>query len=144
MSKDVMQQPFEIEIDVIESDIDLLGHVNNVVYLRWVQDAAVAHWTAGATKEEQENIFWVVTRHEIDYKRSAIQSDTIIAKTWIGSAEKWSFERFTELRRKSDQKILAKARTLWCPINSQNRRPITLTDKHYKRFSTNFNISIKR
>ncbi len=133
-----MHQPYEIEINVLESDIDLLGHVNNVVYLRWVQDAALAHWTAGASKEEQESIYWVVTRHEIDYKRSAMKGDTIIAKTWIGSAEKWSFERLTELRRKSDNKVLANARTFWCPINSISRRPINLTDEHYRRFSTNF------
>lgn len=133
-----MHQPYQIEINVLESDIDLLGHVNNVVYLRWVQDAAVAHWTAGASKEEQESIYWVVTRHEIDYKRSAMKGDKIIAKTWIGSAEKWSFERLTELRRKSDNKVLANARTFWCPINSKSRRPITLTDEHYRRFSTNF------
>lgn len=137
MSLDLMHQPFEIEITVLDSDIDLLGHVNNVVYLRWVQDAAVAHWRAGATQEEQKNILWVVTRHEIDYKRSAMRNDTIIAKTWIGAAERRSFERFTQLKRKKDNKVLAQARTLWCPINFVTKRPIEPTKEHYLRFSVN-------
>lgn len=137
MSLDLMHQPFEIEITVLDSDIDLLGHVNNVVYLRWVQDAAVAHWRAGATQEEQKNILWVVTRHEIDYKRSAMRNDTIIAKTWIGAAERRSFERFTQLKRKNDNKVLAQARTLWCPINFVTKRPIEPTKEHYLRFSVN-------
>jgi len=52
----------------------MLGHVNNVVFLRWVQDAAVAHWFAKATQEDQESLFWVVLRHEIDHKHPAYLS----------------------------------------------------------------------
>jgi len=139
MNSDILHQPYEIMIRVVDSDIDQLGHVNNVVYLRWVQDAAIAHWTAGATKEEQESILWVVTRHEIDYKRSAMRDDTILAKTWVGAAEKRSFERLTELRRKSDNKVLTNARTFWCPIDITTKRPISPTEEHYRRFSVNFN-----
>lgn len=139
MNSDIIHQPYEITIRVVDSDIDQLGHVNNVVYLRWVQDAAIAHWTAGATKEEQGSILWVVTRHEIDYKRSAMRDDTILAKTWVGAAEKRSFERLTELRRNSDNKVLANARTFWCPIDITTKRPISPTEEHYRRFSVNFN-----
>ena len=52
MTTEPTHLPYEIELDVMPADIDQLGHVNNVVYLRWVQDAAVAHWTAVATEQE--------------------------------------------------------------------------------------------
>ncbi|MGP8243941.1 MAG: acyl-CoA thioesterase [Bryobacteraceae bacterium] len=54
--------PFELTIPVEPADIDALGHVNNVAYLRWVQDAAVAHWRAIASAEDQARLLWVVVR----------------------------------------------------------------------------------
>ncbi len=83
--------PYEIERSVEPADIDQLGHVNNVVYLRWVQDAAVAHWVAAASEAEQRSYLWVVTRHEIDYKRPAFAGDTIVARTWVGTASRFAF-----------------------------------------------------
>ncbi len=118
---------YELEIAVEPSDIDQLGHVNNVTYVRWVQDAATAHWTARATAEDQERILWVVVRHEIDYKQSAQLSDKILARTWVGSATRATFERFTEFRRAADSTLLAKARTLWCPIDAQTHRPVRVS-----------------
>jgi acyl-CoA thioester hydrolase len=53
-------EPFEKDIDIVEADIDMLGHVNNVVYLRWVQEMAIAHWTRIATAAEQRELMWVV------------------------------------------------------------------------------------
>jgi len=128
---------FELEIKVGPKDIDLLGHVNNVVYLRYVQEAAVAHWTTVASPEDQRNYFWVVTRHEIDYKRPAFERDTIIARTWVGKAEGGIFERHTELCRKEDGKLFALARTLWCPIDPLTMRPVEVSESVYVRFSTN-------
>ena len=95
-----------------------LGHVNNVVYVRWVQDVAVAHWRAVASAADQEKLLWIVVRHEIDYKQAAHLGDTILARTWIGVATRIKFERHTELRRASDGVVLAKARTIWCPIDA--------------------------
>jgi acyl-CoA thioester hydrolase len=126
----------EIEIAVEPADIDRLGHVNNVTYVRWVQDAAVAHWTARAPREEQERLLWVVLRHEIDYKLSAQLGDTIQARTWVGVSTRVTFERFTELRRAADGALLAKARTLWCPIDPQTRRPVVVGAALREMFST--------
>lgn len=108
--------PFEHPIAVQQADIDELGHVNNVVYLRWVQEAAIAHWTAAATAEDQARVSWIALRHEIDYKAPALPGDAIIARTWVGAAEGHKFERLTEILRAADGKVLAKARTLWCPV----------------------------
>jgi acyl-CoA thioester hydrolase len=82
---------FEMTIAVEPSDIDGLGHVNNVVYVRWVQDVAVAHWRAAAPHAEQEKLRWVVLRHEIDYKQAARLGDRIVARTWVGTATRIKF-----------------------------------------------------
>lgn len=122
-----MSQPkevYELAIAVESADIDQLGHVNNVVYLRWVQDVAVAHWTARASREIQEQVWWVVARHEIDYRQPAQLGDTIHARTWVGAMTRSTSERFTELRRAADGVLLAQARTVWCAIDPQTRRPM--------------------
>ena len=97
------RSPFELTILVEPADIDELGHVNNVAYLRWVQDVAVAHWRAAADVEDQAKLRWVVVRHEIDYKHPAHLGDGIVARTWVGIASRIRFERHTELLRASDR-----------------------------------------
>jgi acyl-CoA thioester hydrolase len=126
---------FELAIKVQEADIDQLGHVNNVVYLRWVQDAAVAHWRATATPAQQAALIWVVVRHEIDYAHAARQGDDVVAQTWVGIATKRTFERHTEIRRAQDQTLLARACTLWCPINARTGRPARVDADVRARFS---------
>ncbi len=119
----IAPEPFEIPIAIQSADVDGMRHVNNVVYLRWVQDAAVAHWRAIAPPADQEAIAWVVVRHEIDYKYPAFPSDSIIARTWVGAATRLRFERHTEILRAADRRVLARARTIWCPVNPQTGRP---------------------
>jgi acyl-CoA thioester hydrolase len=130
-----LPERFELAIAVESTDIDLLGHVNNVIYLRWVQDVAVAHWRAAATAEQQAAILWVVVRHEIDYKRSARLGDDVIACTWVGEAGARDFERFTDILRARDRKLLAHARTLWCPLDARSGRPIVVGPDVRERFS---------
>ncbi len=129
-------QTYEITIRVLPSDIDELGHVNNIVYLHWVQEAAIAHWQALAPLEHQKKILWVVLRHEIDYKAPALEKEEIIAKTWIGGAKRLSFERNTEILRKEDRKLLAKALTIWCPINAETGRPQRVSQEIRELFSS--------
>jgi acyl-CoA thioester hydrolase len=131
-----MTDVFEIPIAVREEDIDQLGHVNNVVYLRWVQEAATAHWNVLASDEERARLLWVVIRHEIDYKRAAMLGDSIVARTWVGLAEGLAFERHTEIVRSADGKLLARARTLWCPVDAKNLRPVEPGAEVRARFST--------
>jgi acyl-CoA thioester hydrolase len=112
------QERFTLRLRVEPGDVDELGHVNNVVYVRWVQDIAVAHWRAAATPEQQAALVWVVVRHEIDYKRPALPQDGILLRTWVGAASRRTFERHTEILRASDETLLARARTLWCPLDA--------------------------
>jgi acyl-CoA thioester hydrolase len=111
-------------IAVEPADIDGLSHVNNVVYLRWVQDIAVAHWRAVASTADQEKYLWIIVRHEIDYKQPARLGDVILAKTWVGAATRIKFDRHTEMRRASDGVLLAKARTVWCPIDARTGKVV--------------------
>lgn len=127
---------YEFVIPVEPADIDRLGHVNNIVYLRWVQDAAVAHWEARASVESQAAVAWVAVRHEIDYKAPAFLGDEILVRTWVGSATAITFERHTEMLRVSDQKLLSRARTLWCPINRETGRPQRVSAELRAQFST--------
>jgi len=127
---------FEMTVSVLRGDIDEQNHVNNTVYLRWVQEVATAHWRAVASPQARGNIGWVVLRHEIDYKTPATLKDKIILRTWVGKATRLTFERFTEVRRNSDGQLLSKARTLWCPINAQTAGPIRVPPEVRAQFST--------
>jgi acyl-CoA thioester hydrolase len=127
---------FEMTVSVLPADIDEQNHVNNTVYLRWVQDVATAHWQAVASPEAQTSIGWVVLRHEIDYKTPAAFGDKIVLRTWVGKASRLTFERFTEIRRNGDLQALSNARTLWCPINAQTGRPIRVPAEVRAQFST--------
>ena len=129
------KEPFELLIPVRPDDIDELNHVSNIVYVRWIQDAAVAHWFGQASEEHKEKIAWLVARHEIDYKRSAGPNDTIIARTWVGKAIQNFFERHTEMFRQSDMKMLAKARSLWRPVDKETLKPIHVGPEIYEQWS---------
>ena len=120
---------FVLPIVVEPEDIDELDHVNNVVYLRWAQDAAIAHWDAVAAQDLRKRVHWVVTKHEIEYRQPARFGDTVLVATWIGAIRRTFCERFTETRRQSDGKVLAKTRSWWCLIDSAAGSPITISDE---------------
>jgi acyl-CoA thioester hydrolase len=128
-------EAFELTVPVLAADIDELGHVNNTVYLRWVQDAATAHWQAIASAEDQAAIVWVVMRHEIDYKAPAFADDEVLLRTWVGTASRLTFERHTEICRARDRQLLSQARTLWCPISTATGRPTRVPPEVRERFS---------
>ena len=122
-------------VSVLPEDIDDQNHVNNTVYLRWVQEVASVHWRAVASENAQESIGWVVLRHEIDYKAPACVDNEVVLRTWVGKATRLTFERFTEIRRRGDGQLLSQARTLWCPINSQSGRPVRVPAEVRTQFS---------
>ena len=126
--------PFEQMVKVDASDLDELNHVNNVVYLRWVQDIATAHWTSIAPRNALDTVAWVARRHEIDYLSAAVLGDELVLRTWVGAAEGLTFERLTEIRR-VDGRVIAKARTLWVPIDRRTGRPHRVSEEVRALFS---------
>ena len=116
---------FSHSFRVSAEDIDLQGHVNNVAYVKWIQDIAVAHWFSVTTEEIREKYTWVVLRHEIDYKKQAFENEEVIAVTWVGEPTRISWERFTEINRCED--LLVKARSVWCLLDHVKKKPIRIT-----------------
>ena len=130
-----MVDAFELPMSVEPADIDALGHVNNVVYLRWVQEAAVAHWFSLAPAADRDQVRWLVLRHEIDYKHPARPGEAIVARTWVGQASRVRFERHTEILRAADRALRAKALTVWCPIDPRTGRPVAVSAEVRALFS---------
>ncbi|GAC1573372.1 MAG: thioesterase family protein [Sphingomicrobium sp.] len=115
---------FMREITATHADIDELGHVNNAVWVAWIQDVAVAHWDALADAAHRDTYFWVVIRHEIDYLRALLPSETVMARTWVGEAPKGArFDRHMEFIG-ADGKVRVRATTVWAIIDKAAGRPI--------------------
>lgn len=118
-----MNTVFTHTITVAPGDIDDMNHVNNVIYLRWVQDAAAAHWDAGATEEMKRKYAWVVLRHEIDYKSPAKLGDSVMAQTWVSSMGGVRSVRHVKLSHAETGVVLAEAVTTWCLLDSGTQKP---------------------
>ena len=88
-----------------------------------MNDVAVAHWQAAASADARATIAWVALRHEIDYLGAALLGDEILLRTWVGPADGLLFERNTEVRRAADDRVLARVRTRWCPVDATTGRP---------------------
>jgi acyl-CoA thioester hydrolase len=125
--------PFTLAVRVGPDDIDALRHVNNVAFLRYVQDAAAAHWLALAPAEWHATIAWVVRRHEIEYLRPAFEGDDLTVATWVGEPTAATWERFTEVRRGGD--VLVSARTVWVQVDAATGRPRRIDPRMTERFA---------
>lgn len=123
MTPPVDRTPFAIAVTAVAADIDELGHVNNTVYLRWVQDVATAHWRATARPEDVDRYVWVVTRHEIDYLRATLPGETVTVTTWVGTPKGARFDRFVEIGG-ADGKVRVRAATVWALIDRATGRAI--------------------
>jgi acyl-CoA thioester hydrolase len=119
---------FTATFDPQPDDIDINGHVNNVVYLRWVQDIAIAHWTSFAPAAEAGRWAWIVLRHEVDYRRALKLGETALARTWVADAPVGPrFDRFVRIDG-PDGAMCAQARTVWCLIDAASGRPKRVPD----------------
>ncbi|MDO9489670.1 MAG: thioesterase family protein [Sphingomonadaceae bacterium] len=116
---------FELTIEPRAEDIDELGHVNNAVYVRWIQDMATSHWRAVARAEDVDRYVWVVTRHEIDYRRASRLGETLTARTWVGTPQGARFDRFVEIVG-TDGSLRVSARTVWALVELATMRPMRI------------------
>ena len=116
-------------------DIDELGHVNNAVWVRWIQDVAVEHWIALATPEQHAAYVWVITRHEIDYRGNVVAGETVTAETWVDDAPKGA--RFDRLMRfvGADGRTKVDARTTWALLDRQSGRLLRVPAEVVERFT---------
>ena len=115
---------FEHRITAKPEHIDELGHVNNAVWVQWIQEVALAHWYSIADPAHQDDYIWVVVRHEIDYLRAVEVGETVTGRTWVGEAPKGArFDRHMEFVGE-DGKARVRARTTWAIIDKAAGRPI--------------------
>lgn len=117
-----MAEPFIQPITISPADIDELGHVNNTVYLRWVQEVAIAHWRAFASAELVSSYVWVVRRHEIDYRAPLMLGDEAIARTWVAETPQGAqWRRWVEIG-KPGAPPAASVASDWVLLDAQTRR----------------------
>ena len=126
---------FEIHIIVTQDDLDNLNHVNNVRYVQWVQDVAEQHWNEKATKTILSEYFWVLLKHQIEYKNPAVLGDVIILKTYITESGGATCVRKVDIYNKNTDKLLASSETTWCLVSQKNMRPSRITDEIKTLFS---------
>ena len=114
--------PFTRIFTAQPDDIDELGHVNNAVWVQWIQDMATSHWQAVAAPEHIAAYFWVVTRHEIDYRGNVGPGESVTANTWIESEPKGAqFDRRVDFVDAAG-KVIVQANTTWAMIDKATGR----------------------
>ncbi len=114
--------------------IDQLDHVNNVVYVQWIQDAAVSHWNSVAPENIKDKYVWVIVRHEIDYNHPAKLDQELLINTHVLNAKGVSSVRKVKIYRKTDMKLLVESQTTWCMMDSRSFRPTRITDEVKRLF----------
>ncbi|MBI2332459.1 MAG: acyl-CoA thioesterase [Chloroflexi bacterium] len=111
-------------ITIPSSAIDENGHVNNVVYVQWMQDIAVEHYASlGGVEAQGPDATWVVRQHSIEYLQQAFAGEEIEIRTWVEGIRKVRSMRKYEFVRKNDGKILVKGETDWVFMDTKTGRP---------------------
>ena len=114
---------------VADDDIDINQHVNNIAYLRWMQDVATSH--SAAQGWELERYFaagagWFVRSHFIEYLRPAFAGDALRLHTWVGGMSTRSSTRHYLVAREADGAVLAEAKTVWVFVDFRSGRPVSI------------------
>jgi acyl-CoA thioester hydrolase len=117
--------------------IDELGHVNNAVWVQWIQAVATGHWQAVAPPEHQAAYIWVVVRHEIDYLRALGPGESVTARTWVADAPQGAkFDRYMEFTA-ADGRVHVRAKTSWALLDKASGRPLRVTAEVIAPFLAN-------
>jgi acyl-CoA thioester hydrolase len=121
-----MPDVYHHRLRVSPAEIDAQGHANNVAYLHWMQEAALAHsdvqgWPREAYKTLGSG--WVVRTHSIEYLRPAFEGEEIVVRTWVSNLKRATSLRKYEIRRGSDGKVLAAAQTDWVFVSYATGTP---------------------
>ena len=128
---------FRHELTVPESAVDMNGHVNNVVYVQWMQDVAVLHSeaTGGTRAMHTAGGTWVVRSHTIEYLSPAFADEEVAALTWVVNFRRVRSIRRHKFFRKSDNTLLARGETEWVFVDTESGRPRMIPDEVMQLFS---------
>jgi acyl-CoA thioester hydrolase len=125
-----MKDIFELKLKVTSADIDDLNHVNNVVYVQWMDKVAFEHWEFLTQNNPLPQYIWVVLKHEIEYLKQAILGDEIVVKTWVGETKGFKSERLMEFYK--NNQLLVKAKTVWGMLDVKNYKPSRIRENVLK------------
>lgn len=117
------REVYVVPLEIRPEHIDENGHVNNVVYVGWLQDVGTAHWSARFDEETRTKWSWVALRHEIDYLRPIMPDATgIVARTWVGDPQGPRFNRYVRIED-AEGRVCAQGISEWCLVDSLTMRP---------------------
>jgi acyl-CoA thioester hydrolase len=123
---------FRHPVAIQPDDIDHMGHVNNGVYLKWVQDAVVDYWTSVAPPDAVARHLWVALKHEISYFRPTFLQDSVVAEVIAEKVEGARAYFRTILRR--GEEVLSEIQSCWCCLDAATQRPVRLAQEITGRF----------
>ena len=131
-SSDMVSEAYHHPIGIHAEDIDHMGHVNNSVYLKWVQEAVVRYWEKVAPPEAVARHLWIALSHEINYRRPTFLDDLVVADV---IAEKVDGARafFTTVIKRGEE-VLAEVKSTWCCLDAASRKPARLAREIAQRF----------
>lgn len=124
--------PYHHPIGILPDDIDHMGHVNNSVYLKWVQEAVVRYWESLAPPEAVARHLWVALSHEIKYRRPAFLDDLVVADVIAEKVEGARAAFTTFIMRGED--VIAEVKSSWCCLDAVSKRPARLARDIIARF----------
>lgn len=125
---------FVVPLEVRPEHIDANGHVNNVVYVGWLQEAGTAHWNARFDEDTRARWSWVALRHEIDYLRGISPEATgVVARTWVGDPEGPRFNRYVRIED-GEGRLCAQGVSEWCLVDARSLRPHRIPADMVSRF----------
>lgn len=123
---------FRFPIGIRADDIDHMGHVNNSVYLKWVQDAVVKFWETVAPPEAVARHLWIALAHEIQYRRPTFLDDIVVADV-IAERVAGAKAMFTTVIKRGED-VLAEVKSTWCCLDATTKRPARLAIDIARRF----------
>ena len=128
----MVSEAYHYPIGINAEDIDHMGHVNNSVYLRWVQDAVVDYWQSIAPPDAVAKHLWVALKHEITYRRPTFLQDTVVAEVIAERVEGVRAYFSTIVRR--GEEVLSEIHSTWCCLDAVTQRPARLAREVVSRF----------
>lgn len=131
-----MTGPFRRTFTAEPRHIDVMGHVNNAVWVEWIQDMATAHWDAVAASEHAAAYVWLVVRHEIDYRGNIGEGDSVSGETWIPGDPRGATSARRVDFRDGAGKVIVSALTTWAMLDRETRRPMRVRPEIIAPFRT--------
>ena len=121
MNGEVTAKVYEIDLQARSENIDFMGHVNNSVFLNWIEEAVISHWRSIAPRDALPRYLWVAIRHEIDYLKPVFEGNHLRLRH--------QFEALTGVRATSlsrifvSDKLAVQARSIWCSVDAVTQKP---------------------